>query len=288
MKIRRTFMGKSAPFDNYVDMDCWIDDKTVQENPHKGWYWHFIDNGAKRKGTYRDKNVPGDYLEDFKGFNILYLRIDWVDIEEEDGVYDWSIIDDIMNEWGPHGYTFSFRVCTYECGDCYGTPKYVFEKGAKKFVYGETADGQVLAEPIYDDPIFIKYLSRFMKEFGKKFNGDKRVEYVDVGTMGTWGEGHTHREDYKNNFIYPNEVVKLHMDLHAKNFPDTQIILNYDSPQRGGWNCVEEKAQELMEHAKTYNMGLRCDSLTTRLQTQTCLTSLTNLLQLTLNLNTTQ
>ena len=56
----RTYNGKIPPCHNYVDMDGWIDDKTVLENPHKGWYWHFIDNGVFR-GEYRDKNVPGDY-----------------------------------------------------------------------------------------------------------------------------------------------------------------------------------------------------------------------------------
>ena len=30
-----------------------------------------------------------------------------------------------------------------------------------------------------------------MTEYGRKFNGDSRVEFIDVGTYGTWGEGHT-------------------------------------------------------------------------------------------------
>lgn len=265
-KMIRTYNGKIPPCHNYIDMDCWIDDKTVLENPHKGWYWHFIDNGVF-SGKYRDKNVPGDYLEDIKGLKIIYLRIDWCDIEKEEGVYDWSYIDSIMDEWGKKGFTFTFRMCTCESGvidkdpePMHGTPQYVFDKGAKLYAWGKTESGQTLYEPIYDDPIFLECLERFMKEFGRKFNGDKRVEYIDVGTFGTWGEAHCHRENYQTNFVYDNSVTKKHMDLHTKYFPDTQIIMNYAMPQHGGWNCKEENAQEIMEYAKTYGMGIRSDS----------------------------
>ena len=38
----------------YVDLRHLADDKTVLENPHKGWYYHFVDNGMKRP-VYRDR-----------------------------------------------------------------------------------------------------------------------------------------------------------------------------------------------------------------------------------------
>ena len=38
---------------NFVDLRLLVDDKTVLKNPHKGWFWHFIDNGYGRP-FYRD------------------------------------------------------------------------------------------------------------------------------------------------------------------------------------------------------------------------------------------
>ena len=32
----------------YQDLGHLADDKTVLENPHKGWYYHFLDNGYYR------------------------------------------------------------------------------------------------------------------------------------------------------------------------------------------------------------------------------------------------
>ena len=54
--------------------------KTVLKNPHKGWYWHYFDNGVRRP-LYRDKLPEGETYESFPGLNHLYLRIDWYDVQ---------------------------------------------------------------------------------------------------------------------------------------------------------------------------------------------------------------
>ena len=116
---------------NFVDLRLLVDDKTVLKNPHKGWFWHFIDNGYGRP-FYRD-GYEEDPVLDFPGLNHLYLRFDWGDVEKEEGVYDFSYLDEIMEKWGAYGYTFALRVVTYE-GDPnlnYATPAYVYEKGAR-------------------------------------------------------------------------------------------------------------------------------------------------------------
>ncbi len=44
------------------------DDKTVLKNPHKGWYYHFVDNGLSRP-TYRDGLSDDEQLTVFPGMN---------------------------------------------------------------------------------------------------------------------------------------------------------------------------------------------------------------------------
>ncbi|MBO4363436.1 MAG: hypothetical protein J5912_03540, partial [Clostridia bacterium] len=92
-----------TPF--YRDLRAIADDRRILRNPHKGWYWHYIDNGYPRP-NYRRDHDPADHLEDFPGLNHLYLRFDWGDIEKEEGVYDWSYIDSIMEEWSRYDYRF--------------------------------------------------------------------------------------------------------------------------------------------------------------------------------------
>ena len=93
---------------DFRDLRALIDDKRILHNPHKGWYMHYIDNGYANP-RYRNTIEPGDHLESFPGMNHLYLRVDWVDIEKEEGCFDWSYLDQIFEEWSAYGYRFSFQ-----------------------------------------------------------------------------------------------------------------------------------------------------------------------------------
>lgn len=255
-QLNRPFWGKYAPYHHYIDLERWEDDRTVLKNPHKGWYWHYIDNGYGRD-NYRTEHLKGDYMQDFPGLNHIYLRFDWGDIEKEEGKFDWSYIDSIMNEWGEKGYRFAFRICTYEgTGNPeslrYATPKWVFDAGAK---YTELPDKRM--EPDYGDPVFQEKLESFMRAYGAKFNHDPRVEFVDIGTFGTWGEGHT---GFGTQKVYPDWVIKKHIALHAKYFPDKFILMNDDMVGHRA-DESEESKQEIVEFAKSLGCGARDDSI---------------------------
>ena len=254
--IMRPYSGKPIPFPNYIDLDKWQDDKTVLNNPHKGWYWHYIDNGYGRI-NYRQGLTPGDYMKDFPRLNHLYLRFDWGDIEKYEDKLDWSYIDSIMDEWGSQGYRFSFRICTYEGAAHpdsikYATPKWVYDAGA---AFIELDGGRI--EPVYSDPIYLEKLDKFLRKYGEKFNNDDRVEFVDIGSFGTWGENHTFNG---SGTIYPNEVLFEHMRLHAQYFPDKFVMLNDDMIGHRG-NEPDDEKQAIMEYAKTLGLGARDDSI---------------------------
>ena len=247
---------------NFIDLRHLEDDRTVLKNPHKGWYWYYIDNGYKR-GNYRELHDPADHVEDFPGLHHLYLRYDWGDIEVEEGKYDWSYIDKIMEEWSKYGYKFGMRICTYE-GDGnipFATPEYVFKKGARGYAF---ADGKL--EPDYGDPIYFEALSRFMEEAGKKFANDPRVELIDVGTYGTWGEGHTGNG---TDMMYSNEVIKKHIDLHVKNFPNKFIMLN-DDHINSRWVVGREENLALMSYALALGLGIDDDSVCVKYYADNC------------------
>ena len=242
------FFKKNGPF--YRDMRRFADDKTVLDNPHKGWYLHFIDNGVTRP-TYRNSVRSPEDISGIPGMPFLYLRIDWVDIEKDEGVFDWSYIDEIIDIYGSKGYKFMFRFCTYEGNEFSATPKWVFEKGAKYYTIEDAA------EPVYDDPIYKEYLDRFIKECAKKLDGKDFVESVDIGTFGTWGEGHTEFGSYKT---YSFETLKWHVNLHLRYFKSTQLIVN-DDMIRHLSNLDDEESIRLATYCKGNGLGIRDDSI---------------------------
>ncbi|MFZ4397194.1 MAG: DUF4832 domain-containing protein [Kiritimatiellia bacterium] len=244
----------------WVDLSAIRDDKTVLRNPHKGWYWHYIDNGMARI-NYRSPAIhtKGDYVEDFPGLSHLYLRIDWSDIEAERDVYDWSYIDAIMEEWGARGYRFSFRVCNYEGGPDipYATPKWLRDMGCGGTDVTFEGAAKTAWEPDYGDPLFLDRLECFVRHYAAKFDGHPLVEYVDLGSYGTWGEGHCWRGTMKNA---PVEVLKRHMDIHARYFLKTPVLLNDDvvSVRPGD---TDENRWALLNYAREKGFGLRDDSV---------------------------
>lgn len=237
----------------YRDLRTLRDDKTVLENPHKGWYYHFVDNGMHRP-FYRDQVPQGYYFADVPGLRQLYLRLDWCDIEPQEGVYDWSYVDSVMEEWGKQGFTFSFRFCTFEPGllkNPLATPKWVFDKGAQYY----DIDG--LYEPKYDCPVFLSLLERFVAECARKLDGNPLVEYVDVGCYGSWGEFHTFSG---SGIIYPYEVAKYYVDMLCRHFVKSQLLISY-----GAMVILHgqdpEGAVRLADYVAAQGVGLRCDSV---------------------------
>lgn len=253
--------GKYTPYLYYRDYRYLQDDKRVLKNPHKGWYWHFIDNSCL-KPQYRESSVIGndDFL-DFPCLNHLYLRFDWGDIEKEKGVFDWEYIDSVFKKWGDLGYKFTIRPCCYEGGTVqYATPEWVRLAGAK----GTFCAGNAW-EPDYGDKIFLSALEDFLKECSRKFNGNPLVEFVDVGSYGTWGEGHT---GWGTGVSYPTAVIKKHIDLFLKYFPDTFVIINDDHINASA-NENGTGKQYLLDYCVGKGLGFRDDSILCECYTST-------------------
>ena len=236
-----------------IDLRPLADDKRILENPHKGWYVHYVDNGFARK-TYRDGIADGDFLTDFPELSHLYLRVDWSDIEPEEGKFDFSALDEIFDKW-QNRCNFSFRFCCYETSNPYATPKWVRDRGANGFEI--TNCNPPRWEPDYSDPIFLDKLDNFLSECARKYDGDQRIEFIDIGTYGTWGEGHT---GFGSGRRYPIEILRRHVDLHLKHFKKTRLMLNDDLFSTACQTDVEG-GHEFAEYCAGKGIGARDDSV---------------------------
>jgi hypothetical protein len=228
-------------------------------NPDKGWYHHMLDNGINKYLIQDEKDLTG-----FPGMDHLYLRLAWAYLEPEEGKFDWSYIDDIVEKYVPMGYKISFRISCKETGPApgsvpveingirYATPYWVVKAGAKGIERPEF--GTASWTPVWDDPVFLEKLDHFHKAFAEKFDGKPWVRYVDVGSIGEWGEGHT----YFSTRISPTvEEIKAHMNLYLKHYKHTQLVVTDDLL---AYEKSEEDQQELLNYALENGFSLRDDS----------------------------
>jgi hypothetical protein len=203
------------------------DQDVALANPHKGWYHHFPDNGLYNYRVAQDK----DLLE-IPGMDHVYIRLAWSYLEPKEGVFNWALIDDMIARWRKHGLGIAFRISCQESGtdpveQQYATPRWVVEAGARggHYRYGEAAGPDAPWEPLFDDPVFLEKLEHFLAAFAARYDGQPWVRYVDIGSIGSWGEGHTYSGSQQP---YGFAVRKRHVDLHLEYFKKSQLVVTDD------------------------------------------------------------
>ena len=236
----------------FFNLERYWDSSKVCSNPHKGWCLHYYDNGIKE---YGNRLAVNDSLAGFPCLNDIYLRLAWSYLEPEEGIYNWPLIDSIINRWTGWGHTISFRITCKETEIEYATPEWVRKAGARgKFI--DHPDLSIKAwAPDYNDPVFLRKLSNFHKAFAERYDGKPWVEYIDIGSIGEWGEGHTAYSGWND---VPVGVVKKHIDLFKRYYKKSVLIISDDFI--GQRDKDDGGDYEIYRYALRNKLGFRDDS----------------------------
>jgi hypothetical protein len=230
-------------------------------NPQMGWTFHFYSNALPNYGS---KLALSDTLDDFPGLSTIYLRLPWAYIEPEEGKFTWSVVDAPSQRWIDKGKRVAFRVSCCESWLRYATPKWVEEAGAKghNFTPGKLDPNGPFWEPDYDDPVFLAKLERFLAAAAARYDGNANVDFIDVGSFGVWGEGHTFSS---TSLKYSQDTIKRHIELHAKIFTKTLLAANDDfgffSDAAKDLDILKYPGKESMRRALELGLTLRDDSI---------------------------
>ncbi len=227
------------------------DNDAALDNPGMGWVFHFYDNHVKNYGS---QLAPSDTVDDFPGLTVVYLRLPWSLVEPEEGRFNWSVVDTPAQRWIARGKQVAFRFTCCESFMRYATPEWVAKAGAKGHNFkpgkGATDDGPFW-EPDYDDPVFLEKLDHFLAAAAARYDGNPEVAFVDVGSFGVWGEGHTHSS---SKLPFSAATVRRHVDLYCKHFKRTLLAANDDLANQG-------RGQEAIDDARAHGLTLRDDSI---------------------------
>jgi|SRR5665647_124518 len=242
-----------------VDFKVLWDTTRVLKNPHKGWYHHLLDNSVERYKIKDEKLFLA-----FPGMDHLYLRLGWSYLEPKEGIYDWHRIDEVVAKYVPLGYQISFRITSKETGTYpgsvgqelngvqYATPIWVHKAGAKGTVAEN--DGIKSWTPEWSDPVYLQKLGQFHKAFATRYDGQPWVSYIDIGSIGEWGEGHTH---FSTKVPPTVDQVKANIDIFLKNYKKSQLVCTDDLLYYGKQDA---DVKTLYQYATSNGISLRDDS----------------------------
>lgn len=211
-----------------VDLSQYWDSHRPLANPDKGWYHHYYDNRITSYLANRDEEIT-----QITGMDHLYLRLAWSYLEPREGEFHWEVIDSVIQHWTEKGLGIAFRISCKESStenayQRFATPQWVMQAGARGGFYesGKLASPQSGAwEPDFGDPIFLEKLDRFLEAFASRYDGKPWVRYIDIGSIGDWGEGHLGRGSRTHPTL---DTRKAHIDLHLKHFKHSQLTVTDD------------------------------------------------------------
>ena len=201
-------------------------------NPHKGFtvptegLWTFVPEFEY--GPYGSLNN--------KAWNLIsygsgYQK--WNKLNPAKGVYDWTELEKLLNGLAEHNMGYALRVLPYSPSFVKGddtpeeeydwTPSFVYESGAKKVSATVQWNGYRASVPVWDDSVYLYYAKEFAKALAEKYDGDPRIEYIDIRTFGEWGEWHASHLDGSE---MPSDSIEMDLlDYYASVFKKTQLVL---------------------------------------------------------------
>ena len=223
-------------------------------NPQMGWTMHFYSNIITNYGS---KLEPQDTLDDFPGLSCAYLRVPWSFIEPQEGQFNWSLLDTPAQRWIDKGKQIALRISSTESWMRWSTPEWVHAAGAKgyNFTVGKGVDPNgPFWEPDYKDPVFLSKLDSFLAALAKRYDGNPNVAFIDIGSFGVWGEGHSWAS---SKLPFDDEARKIHVDLYCKHFKKTLLAISDDfaGPSEPGRHFP------ITDYALSKGVTLRDDSI---------------------------
>lgn len=165
-------------------------------------------------------------LADYPDTGFEYERFYWRELEPVEGQYNFALVDDAFKYAAAHrpamnvGLRF-MALAEPESGP--QIPDWLIKKGVKGTW---TPDHKTFA-PDLDDPLFIEYSQRLLNAFGKRYDGNENLAFVDIGMVGAWGEWHNSNFPTLKPLLerYTTAQLDRYVAMHFSAFPVTPKIM---------------------------------------------------------------
>ncbi|MBS4196422.1 DUF4832 domain-containing protein [Lederbergia citri] len=160
--------------------------------------------------------------------SLVYANFSWKDLEPEKGFYDFEKIEEKyqFDYWKKNNKRLIFRIVL-------DYPGKVGHKDIPEWLYNEIDQDGTWYEhewgsgfsPNYDNPKLIDYHKKLIEALAKRYNEDPYISFVELGSLGHWGEWHTLQQDGIQIPFPKLPVVEIYVKHYIENFTNKILLM---------------------------------------------------------------
>lgn len=178
------------------------------------WFWPKTKTWEVQEGEKPAANPLkgwvcwGENLSAGAGLSLAYVPVYWSEAEPEKGVYDFDGLEEKYHfrEWREQGTRVILRVVLDSPSDEgeMNIPQWLYEEMGGDGAWYENDYGSGFS-PNYENALLKQYHGKFIKALGERYNEDPQIAFIQLGSLGHWGEWHVHEESGIRQF--PDSTV---------------------------------------------------------------------------------
>lgn len=142
--------------------------------------------------------------------------------------YDWAPFEAKLAAAASRGHQFIARFYLEWPGRKTGVPAFLIEAGLLMRTWTNTNTQPhppaIDQTPDYEDPRLRAALTNFIQALGRRYDGDPRLGFLELGLLGTWGEWHNHP---RNEWFASKSLQTEVMDAFEAAFKKTRLVARY-------------------------------------------------------------
>lgn len=158
--------------------------------------------------------------------SLVYVDVTFRELEPEEGIFAFEQIEqeNHLDYWRKAGKHVVFRfVCDYPGVNSHmDIPDWLFEKTGDGVQY-DISYGKGYS-PNYENEVFIKYHAEAIKALGDYYGKDTFFSYIELGSIGHWGEWHVLYESGISR-IPSADIREKYIQPYISAFPNAKILM---------------------------------------------------------------
>ncbi|UKS25794.1 DUF4832 domain-containing protein [Paenibacillus sp. HWE-109] len=160
---------------------------------------------------------------------LVFFDFTWRDIEATKGVYTFDQLEEKnqFKKWTSQNVKIIFRLILDDPTDSkhMDIPDWLYKEIGEEGTWYKTSYGQGFS-PNYDNKTLIEEHQKLIRKLGERYNRDARIAFVELGSVGHWGEWHTKDGDGGVAEAFPKiAVTDQYVEAYIQGFPDKPLLM---------------------------------------------------------------